>query len=195
MLVGLILTDERLGDPRLANCARNWRTVPEESKERFFSWLAQETLQFFFETLVPVNDENRRRADFWLKYANTHGKIKDFQVAVSDQDRPKIRASRAKTIPTYSEVNGGHTSAFLMVFEGYGTEYVVIEFSETGNAAYIYERKVFERSGARLRSNSFHLNEDLKRMRDKKDRILHSAGGERWEVGARRKLAELGIRQ
>jgi len=85
----------------------------------------------FFDTLVPNNDENRRRARFWLEYAKKQGKVKDFQVAVSDDDIYRIRASRAKTIPSYSRVTGGKTSAFLMVFEGYGTEYVIIEFSET----------------------------------------------------------------
>ena len=162
-LVSLVHADERLGDPRLAYCAPNWRTVLSEAREKFLAWLAKDTLQFFFDTLVPRNDRNRRRAEFWLEYAKKQGKIKDFQVAVSEDDRPKIRASRAKTIPTYSTISGGKASAFLMVFEGYGTDYVVIEFSETGHAAYIYALKVFEASGATMRSNSFDLNEDLKR--------------------------------
>jgi hypothetical protein len=194
-LVDLIHADERLGDPRLAYCAPNWRTVPVEAKERYLAWLAKETLQFFFDTLVPKNDKNRRRAEFWLDYAKKQGKIRDFQVAVSEEDRPKIRASRARTIPQYSTVSGGRASAFLMVFEGYGTEYVVIEFSETGHAAYIYARKAFESIGVTLRSNSFNLGEDLRRMDDAHERILHrTETRERWEVKARRKLAELGIR-
>ena len=193
-LVSLVHADERLGDPRLAYCAPNWRKIPE-ARERFLAWLAKETLQFFFDTLVPRNDTNRRRAEFWLEYAKKQGKIKDFQVAVSEEDRPKIRASRAKTIPSYSSITGGKTSAFLMIFEGYGTEYVVIEFSETGNAGYIYERKVFEARGITIRSNSFHLNDDLKRVRTAKDRIWHRLSTvERWETKARRQLADLGIR-
>ncbi len=194
-LVSLVLADERLGDPRLAYCAPNWRKIPE-ARERSLAWFAQETLQFFFDTLVPRNDTNRRRAEFWLEYAKKHGKIKDFQVAVSDDDRPKIRASRAKTIPTYSSIVGGNTSAFLMAIEGWsGKDYVIIEFSETGNAAYIYERKVFESSGAKLRSNSFDMQGDLKRMDDAQGRILHLANTrESWESKARRQLAELGIR-
>jgi hypothetical protein len=192
-LVSLVHADERLGDPRLAYCAPNWRKVPE-ARERFLAWLAKETLQFFFDTLVPRNDTNRRRAEFWMEYAKKQGKIKDFQVAVSEEDRPKIRASRAKTIPSYSSITGGKTSAFLMIFEGYGTEYVVIEFSETGNAAYIYPRKDFER-GITIRSNSFHLTDDLKRVVAAEDRIWHRINTiERWETKARRQLAELGIR-
>jgi hypothetical protein len=194
-VVGLVHADERLGDPRLPYSAPNWRKIPE-GKERFLAWLAKETLQFFFDTLVPKNDRNRRRADFWLEYAKKQGKIKDFQVAVSDEDRAKIRASRAKTIPSYSNIRGGKASAFLMVFEGWNRkEYVVIEFSDTGHAAYIYERDVFEANGATIRSNSFDMGDDLRRMNDAQDRILHLVETrERWETKARRKLADLGIR-
>ena len=193
-VVGLVHSDERLGDPRLAYCAPNWRKIPE-ARERFLAWLAKETLQFFFDTLVPRNDTNRRRAEFWLEYAKKQGKIKDFQVAVSEEDRPKIRASRAKTIPSYSSITGGKTSAFLMIFEGYGTDYVVIEFSETGNAAYIYPRKAFEARGISIRSNSFDLTDDLKRIAAAEDRIFHRiATIESWETKARKQLADLGIR-
>ena len=194
-LVSLVHADDRLGDPRLSYCAPNWRKIPE-ARERILAWLAKETLQFFFDTLVPRNDSNRRRAEFWLEYAKKQGKIKDFQVAVSEEDRPKIRASRAKTIPSYSNIRGGKASAFLMVFEGWShKEYVVIEFSETGHAAYIYEREIFEASGAKMRSNSFDMSDDLRRMSDAQDRILHLVDTrERWETKARRKLADLGIR-
>jgi hypothetical protein len=195
VLVDLIHADERLGDPRLPSCAPNWRTMPAGAQDRFLAWLAKETLQFFFNTLVPKNDENRRRAEFWMEYAKKQGTIKDFQVAVSAEDLPKIRSSRAKTIPTFSSIYGGKTSAFLMVFAGYGVEYVVIEFSETGNAAYIYTRKVFEARGIRLRSNSFDRRGDLLRMDEAQDRIIHFDGGRvPWEQKARSKLAELGIR-
>jgi hypothetical protein len=194
-LVDLVHADERLGDPRLSYCAPNWRSVPQEAKERFLAWLARETLQFFFDTLVPRNDKNRRRAEFWLEYAKKQGKIKDFQVAVSDNDRPKILASRTKTVPKYSTITGGQTSAFLMVFEGFGTEYVVIEFSETGHAAYIYSRSTFESAGVTIRSQSFNLSGNLRRMGAAHDRILHLTDTrERWETKARKKLAELGIR-
>ena len=78
-----------------------------------------------------------------------------------------------------------------MVFQGYGNDYVIIEFSETGNAAYIYEKSVFESKGARMRSPIYDLNKDLKRMAEVKLRILHLGS---WENSARSKLAEMGIR-
>ena len=62
----------------------------------------------------------------------------------------------------------------------------MIEFSETGNAAYIYERKVFEASGVTIRSNSFHLTEDLKRS---EERRRSNTGTEqiRWSAGKQRR--------
>jgi EH_Signature domain len=189
-----IQADRRLGDPRLPERASNWRLVSDAAKARFLAWLAKATLQFFFDILVPRNDDNRRRAEFWLQYAKREGNIRDFQVAVSDEDESKIRYSRAKVIPSYSRVvapRASTSSAFLMVFEAYGKEYVIIEFSETGNATYIYERKTFELRGAKIRALSFDLKNELKRMHDVRKRISHIG---QWEGSAVRTLAELGIR-
>ena len=181
--------DERLGDPRLNRNQGNWRSVAKEAQKRYLSWLAVETLQFFFDAIVPKNDENRRRADFWLKYAERPGLIKDFQVALSDEDVYRLRRSKQK-MPDYARVTGGNTSAFLMVFEAYQKEYVIIEFSETGNAAYVYERTEFETRSINLRSTSFHLSYDLKRQYKARFRILHNTD---WEYKASYHLAELGI--
>jgi hypothetical protein len=82
------------------------------------------------------------------------------------------------------------------VFEGWNhKEYVVIEFSQPPNAAYIYERNIFEASGATLRSSTFDMSDDLKRMSDAQDRIIHFPEPPRgWETKASRMLADLGIR-
>jgi hypothetical protein len=190
-----IYASPRLGDPRLSGCAVNWRLVPPDAKARFLSWLAKETLQFFFDTIVPANDENRRRAEFWKKFAKTHGKIRDFQVAVSAEDIMKVQRSRAKLIPAYARViatKSNASSAFLMVFKGYNdVEYVIVEFSETGFAAQIYRRDVFEGAGVRLHASSFRQKEDLRRLDQTEDRILHQGG---WERKAFQLLAGLGIR-
>lgn len=189
-LLNLILNDQRLGDPRVSKMASNWRNMDKEAKENIISWHSKDMIKFFFNALVPPNDENRRRADFWLKYAEKIGRIKDFQVAVSDADQYIIRKHQGDNID-YSRVEGGNSSAFLMVFQGFGMEeYVIIEFSETGNAAYIHKRKNFEVEGISLRSKWFNLNTFLKR-KNNVNRIIHN--GE-WEYYATQKLAELGIR-
>jgi hypothetical protein len=188
-LVSLVRIDDRLGDPRLIRNQANWRTMTEAAREKYLAWLAVETLQFFFDAVVPKNDENRRRADFWLRYAQRPGLIKDFQVALSEEDIILLRHSKQK-LPGYSRVLGGNSSAFLMVFTALETDYVIIEFSETGNAAYIYEKAEFEAGSRSLRSDEFHIKYDLKRKSRADLRILHN---NEWEQKAARSLADLGI--
>jgi len=178
----------RLGDPRLRQCAPNWRDMDPDARLRFLSWLAKENILFFFNTILPRSDENRRRADFWLRY---HKQIKDFQVAISEQDLWKLKANKSTAdLPLHSRVTQASTSAFLMKFQGQGNEFVVVEFSETGNAAYIYERAAFESKNVNLRTPYFQLNGHLKHD-GRADRILHLGN---WESPAGQKLAELGIR-
>lgn len=177
----------KLGDPRLREYAPNWRSMPPEAAQCYLSWLARESIMFFFNTIVPDNSENRRRKDFWLQY---HGKIKDFQVAVSEGDRWKIRAALGATERiAYSRVENSTASAFLMQFEGYGKNYVIVEFSETGNAAYILDLADFEDRDVTLRTPSFELRTHLRF--DKTHRIIHNGD---WEGKARYMLAtEFGI--
>ena len=82
------------------------------------------------------------------------------------------------------------TSAFLMQFEGYGKDFVIVEFSETGNAAHIYERKMFEATNVNFRTPQFDVNRHLKYKPHVVDRIIHNG---QWWIGARRRLADLGI--
>jgi hypothetical protein len=193
MLVQWIHDDPRLGDPRLGNCAPNWRKVDPAARARFLTWLAKETLEFFFNTIVPENDENRRRATFWIDYAR-RGLIRDFNVVVARQDEWRMRSSRTKFIPSYARLDAnesGQTSAFLMVFEGYGREYVVAEFSETGNAAHICQRSLFESGGVKLHNTLFRRKEIHNPQRAEL-RINHVGY---WESRASGALAsQLGIR-
>ena len=82
---------KRLGDPRVRESAANWRSMTSEAAQRYLSWLARDSIIFFFNTILPNTNENRRRKDFWLRY---HGRIRDFQVAVSEADLWKIKASQ-----------------------------------------------------------------------------------------------------
>ncbi len=177
----------KLGDPRQRESSLNWRWIVPEAAHRYLSWLARDSIVFFFNTIVPNNSENRRRKDFWLRY---HDKIKDFQVAVSDEDLWKVKAiQKSSEVLSYSRVDHLSTSAFMMQFEGYGGAFLVVEFSEKGNAAYIFRLKEFEARGVTLRSLRFGLSQHLKF--DKTHRILHMGD---WEAAATLKLSsEFGI--
>ena len=183
-----IQNHKRLGDPRLRESARNWRSIAPEAAQRYLSWLARDSIIFFFNTILPNNSENQRRKDFWLRY---HDRIKDFQVAVSEADVWKVRSSQQSAdLIYYSLVAHPTTSAFLMRFEGYGGHFVVIEFSKTGNAAYIYKFADFEARGLTLRTPRFESKDHLKF--DKAHRIFHNAD---WERKAAYMLSsEFGIR-
>jgi hypothetical protein len=190
LVTAYVVGDVRLGDPRLPANDPNWRSMPEGARTSVLSWFAQENLEFFFNAIVPRNDENRRRAEFWLGFAKRAGNIKDFQVAISPDDIPKVRRA-ARDVGRYAALRGARTSAFMMLFQGRnGREYVIIEFSETGNAAYIYERSQFEKYGDTLRAAEFE-RQSLRRQADVVDRIIHNGA---WERDAVYKLNEMGIR-
>ena len=178
----------RLGDPRARESSLNWRPIAPAAAQRYLSWLARDSIIFFFNTILPNNSENRRRKDFWLRY---HDHIKDFQVAVSGNDIWKLKASKnSSDFQHYSEVINATTSAFLMRFEGYGKNYLIVEFSEKGNAAYVYNMADFEARGLSLRTQRFRLTSDLKF--DRAHRILHMGD---WERETAAKMAcDLGIR-
>jgi len=184
-----IQNHKRLGDPRIRESSPNWRSIAPAAVQRYLSWLARDNIVFFFDTILPNNSVNRRRKDFWLRY---HDRIKDFQVALSDADVWKVKAGRQSTdILYYSRVVHPTTSAFLMKFEGYpgGGPFLVIEFSEKGNAAYIYNLADFESRGLTLRTNRFELKNHLKF--NTTHRIFHTAD---WESSADYRLSsEFGI--
>lgn len=191
LLTQLVTEDDRLGDPRLAESGANWRQLPDAPRETFLSWLAQQYIQLFFDIVVPKSDENRRRAEFWLKYARRKGNIKDFQVAVSADDVWKVTRSQEAKGFSYARVSAASnaSSAFLMEFQAMGERYIIVDFSETGNAACIYTRRVFETNGATLRRRSYSMSE-LKNIPSRLDSINHIGA---WEIAAGRKLRTLGI--
>src|SRR5207245_6967641 len=107
-----------LGDPRVRESSLNWRSMAPEAAQHYLSWLARDSIIFFFNTILPNTNENRRRKEFWLRY---HDRIRDFQVAVSEADHWKVKASqKTSELLCYSHVAHPTTSAFLMRFDGYG---------------------------------------------------------------------------
>jgi len=183
-----IQNHKKLGDPRLRESSPNWRAMVPEAAQRYLSWLARDSIIFFFNTILPDTNENRRRKEFWLRY---HDCIRDFQVAVSQEDLWKIKSShKASELLSYSQVEHPTTSAFLMQFEGYGAKFLIVEFSETNNAAYIFKLTDFESLRVTLRTQRFELKRHLKF--DKTHRIIHNGN---WEAAASYLLSsEFGIR-
>ena len=150
-----VMKNERLGDPRL-NPA-NWTMVKREAKDRFLGWIAKEFIVFFFNHVLPDNNANRRRKDFWLKFVR---QLVDFQVALSDRDLRRLIARAVDGgIPLSARLDHPTTSAFLMRFRGArGNDIIVVEFSETNNAAHKFDARLFESEAGTLRSRWFRFS-------------------------------------
>jgi EH_Signature domain len=181
-----VLHHPELGDPRLR--AANWAGMDSSATARFLKWIAKESIVFFFNHVLPDNSANERRKNFWLEYA---GSVKDFQVALSERDYNRLYASaRLRDVPGFGRVEHQSTSAFVMRFGVRGGEdIIIVEFSETGNAAHTFTAAAFERKAGSLRNSRFDFSKLKHRAND--DRILHLGA---WEYYARNKLAEWGVR-
>jgi hypothetical protein len=183
-----VLHHKRLGDPRLQE--KNWSGMDTVARDKFLQWIAREGIVFFFNHILPDNSANERRKDFWLEYLGT---IKDFQVALSGRDYNRLYArSRLTEVPGFGRVDHETTSAFIMRFgvRGGGDDVIIVEFSETGNAAHAFSASVFEHRAGKLRNFQFNFSK-LKHQANE-DRILHLGA---WEIYARNKLAGWGVRR
>jgi len=181
------LHHKHLGDPRLQ--VKNWSGMEQAATAKFLQWIARESIVFFFNHILPDNGANERRKDFWLEYL---GAIQDFQVALSARDYNRLYArSRLTEVPGFGRVDHETTSAFIMRFgvRG-GDDVIIVEFSETGNAAHVFSAPVFERRAGRPRNSQFNFSK-LKHQANE-DRILHLGA---WELYARNKLAGWGVRR
>ena len=182
-----VLHHRNLGDPRLNSA--NWAGMEKASAERFLSWIAKENIIFFFNHVLPDNNVNRRRKYFWLHFVSC---VKDFQVALSATDyRRLLAASRLSDVPGFARVSHETTSAFIMRFGvSHGNDIIIVEFSETGNAAHKFDARTFEIKAGNLRTIRFEFG-PLKHHADE-NRIIHR--GERWEYTAYQRMAEWGAR-
>jgi hypothetical protein len=184
-LKAYLLEHPQFRDPRLPRRGICWDLCSEEARRRFTGWLAKKDLLFFFETVIQ-NDPHGRK-DFWLQYIDG---AEDANVALSDGDRARV-VSQAKERLEYSNaVAGGGTSAFIMRFRGHGRDLVCVEFSQVGNALYVFDAEGFKLAAGGLRRHEFHISEDLKNWR-KLEKFNHTTN---WQWKVRSFLARNGVR-
>jgi hypothetical protein len=186
----LLASDPLFGDPRRESLGRAWeevRKLAPSAFDSFLSTLIQQDLEFFFESV----DVDPARKAFWLRYLpsirrtmcvlepNTHSTLRRKISAYSADQRASFR--RARSFATSDQTE---TSAFVLHFD----RFVVVEFSRTGNAAYVYSRNAF----ASLVSERGY--ENVSGLKDRalcESRILHLPG---WELRAEVQLSDLRIR-
>src|SRR5215831_3898775 len=177
------------GDPRIGG--GSWDRVREHNSaafEVFLENLIRDDLKFFFDHAMRQAD----RARFWLSYLKSirrtqcildptsYSRLKT-KVAAADRDRD-LRAALQRA----RRFEGGETSAFCLWFD----RFVVVEFSNVGNAAYVYNRDAFQKEvdapGKRLWDVTSFKKTNLVVAR-----WIHQRG---WELKIREELRAKGIR-
>jgi hypothetical protein len=189
------LLQSEFADPRVPPESTGWsrlKKFDEASYLRFLGLLISEDLTVFFEHAMS----DRRRKDFWLRYLksvqrtvcildrSTHARLKA-RLAGADK-KMSAAISRARQFTT----SGGSASA--QAFCLYFGHVVIVEFSEKGNAAHIYDRAVFEKHFQRgIDDNQCANHNHLKERKLARERIVHSHA--KWESNTRDVLARMGI--
>lgn len=67
-LLQLVLTDVRLGDPRLPSSLPNWVAIPAPVRQQFVQWLSAADIHFFFDQVLLESKDQEERKAFWLLY-------------------------------------------------------------------------------------------------------------------------------
>ncbi|MBF0506354.1 MAG: hypothetical protein HQL09_05920 [Nitrospirae bacterium] len=133
-----ILSDNRLGDPRLPRNNRNWLDVDSESRNRFLQWLSAEDIGFFFENVLPDKEDPHKRKTFWLSYVPRLISSRPFLCFEDETRLSPILRDNIK-VGHFGKIQGGN-SAFILDFG----RLKVVEFSRVG-ACYIYTEKEFNK--------------------------------------------------
>ncbi len=168
---------ELMGNPLLIANGQRWREVSAPAREMVGTWLKHQVISLFFNLLSQDGNTDRRRVEFWSDYAE---QIENIWVVFGETARARRNmdfANLRKLLGDNALILSGAAktnNAFIMKI---GSQYV-IEFGETGNAAYVYPQNAlpFELSG------TLHLRDDLKHG---SHRLPHQG---LWQYSFRREL-------
>ncbi len=186
-LVDFFLKDTGLGDPRIH--PENWSGVKESSKARVIQWLSREDINFFFELLLRDRDDKHGRKSFWLQYVD---KVSRSRALISREDL-RLHSVRLREMEekgrTYGELIGSNSSSAFVLDFG---RIVVVEFSEVGNACYIYEKQAFSELYKDFWGKEFPFTH-LKNKSLVAERITRAMKD--WQSSARNILSRFGVRR
>ena len=152
------------GNPWLPSNEMRWGGVVPKAREMVAEWLKREFIEAFFTKLAEDGVGDRRRANFWLRYAKSMGNIQ-FALgarALYSNDRDFV-ALRQKMKGLYTELKTTDSSnnAFVMTMG----PLVAVEFGGMGNAFYGYdERKV----------RPFDMSEPVLTTKNARNSLKHS---------------------
>jgi hypothetical protein len=174
-----VLDDARLGDPRLPRNRLNWVGI-SEAEQRMIEWLSKLDVVFFFESVLPKGEDPQGRKEFWLQYVSA---IKKSRPLLRREDKERLqrdlKEKGLKLVHVGSMDEWSTASAFLLDFG----PLLVIEFSETGNACYIYDKNHVEKVVADFWTSKPFAQRTLRRRDLPHQRIVHRQRKSQWHSG------------
>lgn len=193
----------KLGDPRLKRNVE-WGDVSDEARRKLESWLSREDLDLFFRS-VAMDDDRRQ---FWLRYVDqmTYSRLVLGAYTLNASD-PAIKDFLKQGRHARLDDSDPEVSAFIFQIGAY----MFVEFSQTGDACYMYEatthpldlnlpvyvKKLSRKGGAtgvgsQLKVKLGNWMPPGYPDNNRDNRILHMSN---WYQAATRKLSFLGIRR
>lgn len=184
-VVGHIIADDRLGDPRLPINSQNWVGVEPEARTRVLQLLSRADIVFFFDQVMTGYDDRHGRKNFWLRYISS---LKQSRPLLNAGDKLRLNSTlrrQGKKMLHFGETRG-QQSAFLLDFGAI----LVIEFNGVG-ACYIYEEISRKRLFHDIYTDEVFTDGKLKQPYSAAERVSHR-GDWQWRLGYI--LSQYGIR-
>ena len=167
------------GNPLDKGTRGAWGAVKESTRKVVEGWVTRRVIDLFFSVISKKWATDRRRSDFWLKYAD---RITDFHLFLGD-DAYYSRDSELKELREflrgkYSQMSNtnrdGSNNGFMMVIDGVS----FLEFSNHAHACYVYDAADLPFS---VDTRTIAIRE-LKQQERCVGRLIHR---EAWEVNFR----------
>lgn len=179
-----IFATDLLGNPLLISNAPRWDGVSSKARTMVSDWLKLKLIGQFFELLSHDGATASRRVKFWAEYVSV---IENVWFVLGsgarsnwNPDFKKLRSLMGDQALNLEGATSGN-NAFVMKIG----RLLVVEFGETGNAAYLFDGG---NPPFALR-RALHLRDDLKHTRNLGN-LKHVDGHEKWEEKFRRTIAE-----
>lgn len=175
-----IIKHNKLGDPFLHE--RNWLHFNDEERSLVKKLVKKFHLNYFFDVLFENRKDPHNRKKFWDRYVGMADQVKVF---VSQRDL-RLHPDLLDIVRDRGYfIVSANDSCFAMYFKGY----VVVEFAEINNAAYIYLLRNFEKLLSKQQKGNREYG-DIKDRLLAMERINHTEG---WEEHAKRTFRRLGL--
>jgi len=188
VLCDYIIQPSIWGSPKLKDVglATKWYNVNDNIWRMVRSWVTKENLRVFFQILAARNDADKGRFKFWLQYVDQIEFIK----LVFGEETKQLRWRNKEIDKLFKEEEGIYAilssndsglDAFILQIG----DYTLVEFSKTGNAAFIYKSSSLPFDIEARRLNDKTSADGLKSAQNNK--IIHSPPNG-WQYNVKNRL-------